>query len=47
MPVESNCVIPAEAGIQSGFTAIRKLRLDSRLRGNDTGIINASAEDAA
>ena len=30
-------VIPALAGIQTGFSDIRVLRLDSRLRGNDDG----------
>jgi hypothetical protein len=34
LPV-SHIVIPAQAGIQTGFTDVRRLRLDSRLRGND------------
>jgi len=28
-------VIPAKAGIQTGFTDVRALGLDSRFRGND------------
>jgi len=28
-------VIPAQAGIQTRFSDVRALRLDSRLRGND------------
>ena len=43
-------VIPAQAGIQTGSKDVRGLRLDSRLRGNDTmdwvrelrGCINAA-----
>ena len=30
-----HCVIPAQAGIQAGFSDIRESGLDSRLRGND------------
>ena len=32
-------VIPAKAGIQTGLSDVRELRLVSRLRGNDVAVL--------